>query len=678
MTACTNAVNYWRISCLLAATHVFGFTWPPPGRAQRRRVVGHWGCNPGIAWVIGHLSSHWKDQEPFLLVIGTGHATSFIFAHRALSETWSAKRITDGALRYGQPGGDPSEIIGLPNVPYQGGELGAGLAVSQSLAAYGKRSLTVCVIGDGECEVPTTLAAFVHADLILKGFEKPFKAGWLPVINANGARMGSRALWNSARLELFLSSLGYQVLRSGNNPDEASKSAATALTKSLAGEKVVWISETEKGWPAPSFLAGQSFRLHHAHKPTGIDPIYSELEFQKWLNSLHDYAFIDNNGNFHSDIVNMARRASLECPPIHLRDTISVPTVKLQSGEPPWESPMKHIDNLLAKRETLVFSPDEALSNRMNACLAKGTVQEVLAEEVCAAWTWGAIEAGREAVFVTYEAFAPLASTCLAQYSKLIHSRPNPGRPPFVFILTSLGWANSPSHQNTDVVATILARPWPRMHLTFPIGAISSEFRTRDALNKLDSISVIVCSKQNLLDLPDPGGNVLDIRIKGGPPPTTTIVALGDVCVTEAVASMTAAATSGIGIRIVAVVDLTQMGTRAVAMPLPEQDSTVIGTAWCAPGLIAPAMWTAVGRSFQVFGYIERWGATPWETLRANGLDRISLLSRLSEKGLIPRKLLTSIICELGREGDSSFSGGVPTFACPKIEVTSLGEGFAL
>jgi hypothetical protein len=45
--------------------------------------------------------------------------------------------------------------------------------------------------------------------------------------------------------------------------------------------------------------------------------------------------------------------------------------------------------------------------------------------------------------------------------------------------------------------------------------------------------------------------------------------------------------------------------------------------------LIQGYLWQATSRRFPVVGYDERWGATPADTLRANGLDRFSLLRRL-------------------------------------------------
>lgn len=212
----TAAGNYWRAVCLLSFSHAAGLTWPPPGEPQRSRAVGHWGCNPGIAWATAHLAQACTD-EGFLLVVGTGHASSYTFAHRALCSGTSSADISTATRRYGAPGGDPTELLGEPEMPYIGGELGPALGVSQGIAAASPGLRVAVVIGDGECETPAALAAFAHHDVV------PPAPGacWLPVVNVNGARMGSAARFSSAHLRALLEGMGYTVIVSGEDPAQA-------------------------------------------------------------------------------------------------------------------------------------------------------------------------------------------------------------------------------------------------------------------------------------------------------------------------------------------------------------------------------------------------------------------------------------------------------------------------
>jgi len=667
-TAPLAAERYWRLACALAATHVLGTTWPPPGQPQRSRIVGHWGCNPGIAWIVGHLAAHWAGREPLLLVLGTGHATSFAVAHEALRERWAPALVSATAARYGRPGGEPSEIVGAAGVPYLGGELGPALAVAQGLAAgLPPGRMVACVVGDGECETPAALAALAHAPVLL-GSGAP--AAWLPVVNANGARMGGASRFGPRELQRLLGGLGYRVVTSSAETVEASEAARAALDAALAGEPVAWVSVTDKGWPAPALVGGRPFRGSAAHKPRGLDP----GEQGPWVAALVA-DLLAPTGELPEDVTALSRRVTLRCEPPASTRSRAVPHERQPIAGTDWAPPVAAVDEVLAARESLVLSPDEAESNGLRCCLRAGLVREVLAEEVCAAWTWGLVEAGREAVLASYEAFAPLVGSLVAQYAKLVHTRPRSGLPPLTVLLSSLGWANAPTHQNSDLVATVLGRPWPRMRLVCPLGATSAALRVDALLHELsDGIGVVIASKQPLLDLPDPGGAAVDIAVAGGPPPAATVLAVGDVCVTEAVAAMTAAASAGIGLRVVAVVEPRSLDPRRSGRPWSSLASApLIGSAWCPPAFVKPFLWEAVGGIFPVLGYQERWGPTPWETLRSNRLDRVSLLEQLAAEGAgIPPTLVRKLRRTLDRRAAAGTAAGTQPFTCPPLRVSTF------
>ena len=622
---------YFRAACCLAAAHVFGMTWPPPSRPQRSKLVGHWGANPGIAWVVGHLAVHSSEQSPLLMLLGTGHATSFIVAHQALREQWSGDRMSAVTARYGQPNGDPAESIGWPaGLPYVGGELGPALAVSQAIALAATHRLVACIVGDGECETPAALAAFAHRAVLFGSRRVP----WLPIVNANGARMGGPARFNVDALHHLFRGLGYNVLLSDADRGNAHEMAGRALASAIAGEPVVWISATSKGWPAPIRLNGQEFRGAAAHKPpTDLDPLDPETAhvLGAWLDRLANGLFC-SDGAPRADLTNTARHVTFELDARELpsrTSSVAVPSMVISANSLCWRAPVSGADEIIAARSEIVTCPDEAISNRLRQTVASGRVVEILAEEVCAAWAIGSAEAGRPAVFATYEAFAPLAATQVAQYAKLVHRRPPRGTSPVIILLSSLSWANSPTHQNTDLVATIVARPLSRLRLLCPLSAISSITRLTGVFDELrDGLCVVACSKQPLLDLPDPGGNVVEISLVAGPQVESTIIVVGDVCVTEAIAAMTMAASVGIGLRVLAVVDVTALDpTRGPSRPLDLERMPTIGTVWCAPRFLEPLLWDACGDRFPVYGYREQWGPTPWETLCLNQMDRHSMLA---------------------------------------------------
>ncbi|MGI5401435.1 hypothetical protein ACQEVG_18725 [Streptomyces sp. CA-135486] len=636
------ATDYWRAACLLSFSHAAGLTWPPPGEPQRSRAVGHWGCNPGIAWAAAHLAQACTD-EGFLLVVGTGHASSYTFAHQALRSGASLGAISAAIRRYGAPGGDPTELLGEPEVPYVGGELGPALGVSQGIAAASPGLRVAVVVGDGECETPAALAAFAHHDVL----RPAHGACWLPVVNVNGARMGSAARFSAAQLRGLLEGMGYTVLDSGADAAEAGEAARRAWELAGSGTPVVWLSVTEKGWPAPAEVGGRPFHGHHAHKPGGLDLADPRLveEVRKWLDTLNHPRVVDADGGVPAGVRRLASRIRTHLPTSEHPSTPVTPTGgSIAAATALIGSPMSAVDRLLSMQSVRVLSPDEGVSNRLDQCLAAGLVTEVLAEELCSAWAWGHVEAGRPAAVVSYEAFAPLLATQLAQYLKLLTARPSAGRPPLGVVLTSLGWGNSPTHQNTDLVGMLLARCADcQVRVVFPIGAASAHDRLQELLGDRDVVAALICSKQQLLNLPDPGGPALGIRMHGTDVDDATIVAVGDVAVTEAVAAMALAEPYGLRIGVVALVEPGRLDGPAAdtVRGACASDRPVVCVSWVAAHHLASA-YAAIGPGPAAWlGYRERWGATPWDTLAANELTRWAVLNKLREAGcVLPAELV--------------------------------------
>lgn len=638
--AASVAEDYWRAACLLSFSHAAGLEWPPPGAPQRPRPAGHWGCNPGIAWAAGHLAEAASGE--FLLIVGTGHASSYVFAQEALRSGAAPAAISAASRDYGQPGGEPTELLGLSGVPYIGGELGPALGVGQGIAATVPGLRVAVVIGDGECETPAALAALAHHDVLAPAPG----AAFLPVVNVNGARMGAAARFSPGRLQALLEGLGYTVVSSGADAGEAAGAALRAWQLASSGTPVAWLTITQKGWPAPETLGERPFRGHRAHKPGSLDladPVLAG-RIGKWLSALNDPPVIGPDGAVPPAVRQLADRIRLDLPPADARTdartkartSAAAPlSPSRRAGGTGSRSPMGAVDSVLAGRPVRVLSPDEGSSNRLRECLAAGIVTEVLAEELCSAWAWGCTEGGAPAALVSYEAFAPLIASQLAQYLKLIGTRAPAGRPPLAVVLTSLGWANSPTHQNTDLVAGLLARSADcRVRVVFPLGASSAGQRLQELLDDHDILAAVSCSKQPLADPPDPGGAAVGIRMPGATVDDATIVAVGDIAVTEAVAAMALAAASGTRIGIVAIVEPGRLDLRPgspVRQACPA-GLPVVCASWTAAHHLA-AIYGEVRPGAACYGYRERWGATAWETLAASGLTRWSLLRGLRDAG---------------------------------------------
>jgi xylulose-5-phosphate/fructose-6-phosphate phosphoketolase len=236
-------------------------------------------------------------------------------------------------------------------------------------------------------------------------------------------------------------------------------------------------------------------------------------------------------------------------------------------------------------------------------------------------------------------------------------------------LLSSLGWANCPTHQNTDLAGTLLARPWPRLRLVCPTGATSAGSAVANLLDSLtDGIGVVVYSKQALLDLGDPGARLVGVRRTQVDKLDGVIVAVGDVCLTEAVGALTLAAEWGVNVGVLAVVDVTAL--RDSRLPAAWLRPAVVGVSWCSASFVSPLLWRAAARLFPIAGYAERWGATAWETLLKNGMDRASLLAALAAEGC---PLPGARVAELQGAVEPDFDGsGVPRFAADDLFIEPI------
>lgn len=525
--------------------------------------------------------------------------------------------------RYGEPGGDPTEYLTFPsNLPHLFGELGSAVAVSQTLASLQDR-LVLCIIGDGECETPATIAAFVHRNELNKLGEQRL----LIAVNCNGHRMGGKTSMSHSRLRNLLSGLGYRVFTSDTQADEAAEAAAQALRSASENQPTIWLSVTEKGWPAPESLAETSFTGHAAHKITSIIQSQAAVEaFDAFSMSTQRQANI--SGLPDPERVELASKISFAVQEIASAPAVN-PLVR-DSVSNALRSPMAAIDRELDRAGVMVFSPDEANSNHLKSVVRNNAIVEVLAEEVLFCWTIGAIAAGRSSAFVTYEAFAPLVGSQLAQYSKLVNAQHFSNRPPLVLICTSLAWANCPTHQNTDIWDIALNRSPTACTVCCPIGATSAAQRLSSALQRRDgSATVFFITKYPLPDLYDPGGSVFIYRHPDASSARHLIIACGDVCFIEAVAAAQLAAERGVVIDILAIAEPSILPVRSLKSTVSGYN-TLLGSVMCAPRTLASTLFTACDTLFDVLGVSEAHAATPYDSLKASGVDRYSLLRKIA------------------------------------------------
>lgn len=644
----------------------------------KERPSGHWGTCPAVNLLLASLGPIFANapaQADALVVHGAGHAGAAVLAHGYLTGRLGDayqqfRRSADGLRRlitgFPHPDDLGSEITPLlPGQLYMGGQLGPALAFAHGAALDAPGRLVVALIGDGECETGATAAAWLAAH----AFHGTGAHGQvMPVIILNGFRMGSASLLGrlgpkaAAR---FLNGLGYRPVVA-EDPAGMPRALAAALRTSTPlqdGPSSVLICALPKGYTGPEAVDGvRIVGTPRMHKTPLTDPRRNQAEreaLQEWLLSYRPAELLDSDGH-PTAIVS----AALAGPPSLLparnatprRDVPSCATTAIPAAGTDFsESVTQSLARSAAAGGFRLFSPDELASNRI--CLHSPTGQvppwviEVLNEEICHAWAQGYLETGRRAVVATYEAFAPIASSLLAQhlkYRRLARRAQRAAMPSVVYLLTSLGWNNSYTHQNPGLVSALLATGDPSVHIHTPADAPRAAASLAFALGELDRCTVVLASKHPVPEYPL---DTFDAELRHGlatwphltdpGDPDRVIAAAGDVPAREitTAAREIRARFPDARLRFVAIHDLTALGDpNTWPLGLPTEDFTAtFGSA--TPVLLAVPFFPDAARlllwhrpapqRFEVVGYSDPGRPTSAATLlRQSGMDSGALAER--------------------------------------------------
>lgn len=574
----------------------------------RSRVFGHWGVCPSVNAVYGQVNDLARRRElrP-QLVVGSGHAGPSLLACAFLDGNLELSfpeftRDREGMTRlleaYGSNAGFPTEIsASYPGVDFVGGELGSALGFAQGLAIGSPHRLVVCLIGDGELETALGQSSFQGFD-----FLSPTSDGMvLPIINANGHRMGSRSLWSMksrSRQVDFLKAHGLCPEYVGTDHGEFARVLDIALGRARrdGGGWPAVVLETPKGWSGPAELNGQPFvGTRRAHKSLLRDPARNSEELESlrgWLMSYKPETLFDPlTGRPNADVlrclpafgpgITSVRKAARETP------------VAVDAG-PAAKTAFDAIRvavQEMAQNDDQVFliSPDELESNQffaqsVSAPLRHGCsddpefsptsrVFEILNENLCFAWSLGLAASGRFPFLITYEAFAPIFASQADQVLKYFaaYLENSTKRPLFSMniVLTSLGWYNTPTHHNPGFVDSLLLREVTGVRVYMPVRPQHAVLHLRQALASEGKLNVFVVSKHGLRAVrslvppdaltgggPDAGWTEI-VKPNQPGPAMITLVVIGDIMAEQALQAIpTLAERAGCQASVVAVEDL--------------------------------------------------------------------------------------------------------------------------
>jgi xylulose-5-phosphate/fructose-6-phosphate phosphoketolase len=554
----------------------------------KRRPAGHWGTVPGTAWALAHTTlaaGELKPDRELVPVIGAGHAGVVQLAYAWLTgrlasvrpqysrDAAGLRRLARDFPHVGGLGSETHPLLPMGAAP--GGCLGGALAFSHGLALDTPGRTAVPIIGDGECETPTTAAAWLAARTLKQ-------SAVLPIVHVNGFRMGAESLLGAktdAELVAYAAGQGWRarvvhVAAATADEHESFRNALTASADEVAnGTPTAVFLRCVKGWSGPESVEGRPvLGTADAHKTPLSRARKDEAQreqLERWLASYRPGELFDHDAQ---PIGTLA--AALESCAWHP----AAGTARFAS-EPP--GPVVHtragrfgeaVGSVLRRHAAAggfrVFSPDELSSNRLGALRNEPWVCEVLAEEVLLGWLSGWISSGRRGVLVSYEAFAPLLTSGIVSHLKHRRLAGDDDCPSLNLLLTSYGWHNVFTHGDPSLPTALLATEDPAVSVLVPADTRLAAAALDTALSSTGRVNVLIAGKHTELQLPyDTAEEELTRGLAIWPhlsdqeEPDLTIVVAGDLP-----AEVVTAAVPGIRdrlgcrIRVVGVLDLTVLG----------------------------------------------------------------------------------------------------------------------
>ncbi|MFB6615612.1 phosphoketolase [Streptomyces sp. NPDC085524] len=464
------------------------------------------------------------------------------------------------------PGGVPSHVAPeTPGSIHEGGELGYSLAHAYGAAFDHPGLLVACVIGDGEAETGP-LAASWHSNKFLDPVHDGAVLPILHLNGYKIANPTVLSRIPDGELDALLRGYGHDPLYvTGSDPAHVHQAMARALDHAVdrialiqrearaAGadpgrDRPRWpviVLRTPKGWTGPATVDGDpvegTWRAHQVPLAAVRENPAHLKQLEDWLRSYRPQELFDADGrplpHVLACVPEGGRRLGaspyanggrlLRPLPLHPLDGCAVPVEKPGAT---LHEPTRVLGRLLTqvmrdtagRRDFRVFGPDETASNRLDGlyevtgkawqALAEptdrhlsqdGRVMEILSEHLCQGWLEGYLLTGRHGLFSTYEAFAHIVDSMVAQHIKWLKtSRELPWRAPlasFNYLLTSHVWRqdhNGFSHQDPGFVDHVLNKSPDVVRVYLPPDANTLLVVADRSLRSRDRVNVIVAGKQ--------------------------------------------------------------------------------------------------------------------------------------------------------------------------------------
>ncbi|MEM5342853.1 phosphoketolase family protein [Paraburkholderia azotifigens] len=413
--------RYWRACNYLCAGMIYLRENPllrKPLAADhiKRRLLGHWGSDPGQSFTLVHLNRVIRQRDLNVIFLsGPGHGAPATLAHSYLEGRYSEIYPDRGETEEGMarlfrlfsfPGGIGSHCT--PETPgsiHEGGELGYSLSHAYG-AAFDNPDLIVAVmIGDGEAETGP-LATSWHSNKFLN----PARDGAvLPVLHLNGYKIANPTILARIpheELEALMKGYGYRPwFVEGDDPDTMHQQMAATLDQCIDEIHAIqrrarehgdlrrprWpmiVLRTPKGWTGPREVGGHKVEgSWRAHQVPIADPASNDKSLklvEEWLRSYRPEELFDESGRLVEALRALApegaRRISANphanggalCKALDLpefRDyavEVDAPATRYLS---PTDVLGQFLRDVMRRNMTSfrVFGPDETSSNKLTA-----------------------------------------------------------------------------------------------------------------------------------------------------------------------------------------------------------------------------------------------------------------------------------------------------------------------
>jgi xylulose-5-phosphate/fructose-6-phosphate phosphoketolase len=336
--------RYWDATMYLAACMIYLRDNPllrEPLKPEhiKRRLLGHWGSDPGMSLVYVHMNRLIKKYDlDVIFLAGPGHGApaliSNVYLEGAYSEIYSDISEDEEGLhrlfkQFSFPGGIGSHCT--PETPgsiHEGGEL--GYSVSHAFgAAFDNPDLIVTVmVGDGESETGP-LATSWHSNKFLN----PVRDGAvLPVLHLNGYKIANPTILARIpheELEHLFRGYGYEPYFVEGSDMETMHQAVAATLEHCVREirriqkaareadgpvtRPRWpmvVLRSPKGWSGPKEVDNHKvegfWRAHQVPLAEVHEKPAHLKQLEEWLRSYQPETLFDETGRLQPELRELA------------------------------------------------------------------------------------------------------------------------------------------------------------------------------------------------------------------------------------------------------------------------------------------------------------------------------------------------------------------------------------